>query len=515
MPPVLYGPDGLPIRRKALREEISGPTVTGVRSPWRELVGSDVTPRKVAGLLRAADQGDGAAYLALADDIEERDLHYAAVLGVRKRQVSQLPVVVEAVSDARDDVAAADLAREWLGRDDLEDDLFDLLDALGKGYAVAEILWEPSAGGRRLWPRLEARDPAWFRFSRTDGKTPQLIADNGSDTPLPAWKFVTHRGRFKTGIPLRSGLARAAAWAWCFKSFDLKAWLIFCEVYGHPLRLGKYDPGASEADKATLLRAVRDIAQDAAAIIPEGMTIEFVATQSQSTGELYERMVTYWDQQVSKLVLGQVGTTDAIAGGYAVGKVHDGVRGDIERADAKALAGTLNRDLVRPLIDLNLGPREAYPRIRIGRPEETDLAQLTGALQVLVPLGLRVSMSEVRDKLGLADPDPDEEVLAPAAPLPGPVVTAAQARLPPKGAVDDTDRAVIQALGASAPLVEGWLGEVRRIVETSPDLETAIDRLSALTPDTGLDTLQALLQDAMVAQALEGAVGVVDGGRDA
>ncbi|CCG07346.1 DUF935 domain-containing protein [Pararhodospirillum photometricum] len=512
MPATIYGPDGEPIRRRDLQDEISGPTLTGVRSPWREAMASDVTPRKVARLLRAADQGDGAAYLALADDIEERDLHYAAVLGVRKRQVSQLPIAVEAASDARDDVAAADLVREWLARDELEDDLFDLLDALGKGYAVAELLWELSAGGQRLWPRLEARDPAWFRFDRRDGRTPLLLDDGGQERPLPPWKFVIHRGRFKTGIPLRSGLARAAAWAWCFKSFDLKAWLILCEVYGHPLRLGKYDTGASEKDKDTLMRAVRGIAQDTAAIIPQGVEIEFIDTKITSSGQLYERLVTYWDQQVSKLVLGQVGTTDAIAGGYAVGKVHDGVREDIERADAKALAGTLNRDAVRPLVDINLGPRDAYPRVRIGRTEETDLAQLTGALQVLVPLGLRVSASEVRDKLGLADPDADEAVLTP----PAPVLTAAHSQKPPlptsTAPRDSSDRAVAQLLEASTPTLQGWLGEIRALVEASPDLETAIDRLSALRPDASLEALQRLMQDALLAQALGGAAEVPGGG---
>jgi phage gp29-like protein len=41
----------------------------------------------------------------------------------------------------------------------------------------------------------------------------------------------------------------------------------------------------------------------------------------------------------------------------------------IERADARALAGVLNRDLVRPWIDLEFGPQQQYPRLVIARPE--------------------------------------------------------------------------------------------------------------------------------------------------
>jgi len=68
---------------------------------------------------------------------------------------------------------------------------------------------------------------------------------------------------------------------------------------------------------------------------------------------------------------------------------------------------------VRPFIDLNFGPQKEYPRIVLREPETEDLDRLSLALNRLVPMGLRVSASEIRDKFGLADPGEDEEVLAP------------------------------------------------------------------------------------------------------
>ena len=38
-----------------------------------------------------------------------------------------------------------------------------------------------------------------------------------------------------------------------FKNYDLKDWVSFAEVYGLPLRLGKYAPGASEANESSRL----------------------------------------------------------------------------------------------------------------------------------------------------------------------------------------------------------------------------------------------------------------------
>ncbi len=53
----------------------------------------------------------------------------------------------------------------------------------------------------------------------------------------------------------------------------------------------------------------------------------------------------------------------------AQAQVHNDVRVDILEADAKALANTLNRDLLRPYIDLNFGPQADYPRIELEVPK--------------------------------------------------------------------------------------------------------------------------------------------------
>ncbi|MDQ0454707.1 DUF935 domain-containing protein [Rhizobium paknamense] len=404
---------GNPIRPTQMKQEQAAPTVIGVRRPVGNHQAPGLTPPKLARILRESLDGDPERYLELAEDMEERNEHYAGVLGVRKRQVSGLEITVEAASDAADDVAAADLVRDVIDRDDLEDELFDILDAVGKGFSATEIIWDTSEGQWTV-DALKWRDPRWFVFDRNDGETLRLRGPAGDEDLWPA-KWIVHRSKIKSGLTIRGGLARSAAWAYLFKTFTASDWAIFCEAYGQPLRIGKYGENASEEDKAILLRAVSSVASDFAATIPEGMLIEFVQASITGSIDLYERRADWLDRQISKLVLGQTGTTDAQAGGYAVGKVHDGVREDIERADARQLAATLNRDLIIPLVSLNLGPRKKYPKIRIGRPDETDINNLVSNVVKLVPLGLKVGMSTMRDKLGLPDPDKDEELLMPRA----------------------------------------------------------------------------------------------------
>lgn len=409
---VWYDAYGREVDVSALKTEQAVPVVSGVRRHHALHPANGLTPGRLAQILRTSIDADPEQYLALAEDMEERDLHYAGTLGIRKRQVAGLEIAVDAAGDDARSVDAADLVRAAVARDGFEDELIDILDAVGKGFSCTEIIWETS-GGQWRPKRLAWRDPRWFTFDPVDGETPLLRSETGQPEPLNPFGWIRHIAKAKSGLPIRGGLARAVAWTFLFKSFTSKDWAIFCEAYGQPLRLGKWAEGATEADKQKLLDAVASIGTDYAAIIPTSMAVEFVKADVSGSHELYEKRADWLDRQVSKVVLGQTGTTDAIAGGHAVGKTHDQVREDIEKADARQVSATLNRDFARPLVDFEYGPQKAYPKIRIGRPDAIDVDKLVKNVTSLVPFGLRVGMSTMRDRLGLPDPSADEEILKP------------------------------------------------------------------------------------------------------
>jgi phage gp29-like protein len=368
--------------------------------------------------LREADQGDPIRYLELAEVIEERDPHYLGVLGTRKRCVSQIDITVEPGTDDKVGLMHADMVRNWLKREELADELFYILDSIGKCDSFTEIIWDSSMG-QWLPERLEWRDPRWFRFDRRDLRTPLMLDDHGHEVALPAFRFIHASIKAKSGLPLRSGLARVAAWGWMFKAFTQRDWAIFTQTYGQPLRVGKFGAGASEKDIDTLFDAVANIAGDCAAVIPEGMKIDFIESKTiGSSSDLYEKRADWLDKQISKAVIGQTATTDAVTGGLGSGKEHREVQEDIERADSKALAAILNRDLIRPWIDLEYGPQNSYPRLKIARPEAEDLTALATQLGILVPLGFRVKTAQVSEKFGLEEAGDGDAVLGQIAPEP-------------------------------------------------------------------------------------------------
>jgi phage gp29-like protein len=470
-----------------LRDELTAPTVTGLRSIITGHPEEGLGPVQLAGLLREAELGNLIPAMWLAEAMEEKNLHYRSVLATRKLQVSALPIQVTAASDDAIDQRAADLVRDFCEGPLLRGALFDILDAVGKGFSVSELIWELQLGEWRP-ARIEWRFPQWFVFDRVDGKTilmrggpgdgasafqaaPDELSRGNFGTPLPPNKFITHIHRSKSGLPIRGGLMRPAAWAYMFQNFSVKAWAIFLEVYGHPLRVGKYETGASKEDKATLLRAVRNIATDAAAIIPQGMEIEFVEAANSTGASPHQVQLDWWNAQISKLVLGQTGTTDA---GQYVGTAdaHEHVRGDICDDDAAQLGASLSRDVVRPLVDLNVGPRPRYPILSIGEPETEDTAALMDNIKTFVALGGQVSESWLGGKLGVPPPEPGEAVLK--APAPVPAFGAA-----PNGDGDEQDPAGANAADLPAPATAkgGRFAVQAQLPQTAAPVTDAIDAL--------------------------------------
>ena len=182
----LYDAYGREVDTGMLREEQAAPTMAGVRNIYSVMHPSiGLTPERLSGILQQAEFGDPFLYLELAEEMEEKDLHYLAVLGTRKNAVAQLDLVVRAASSGSEDQRAAAMVREMIADGPLQLDsvLFDVLDALGKGFSATEIIWDTS--GREWFPaQLKWRDPRWFAFDWISGEEILVRTLNGQAIPV-------------------------------------------------------------------------------------------------------------------------------------------------------------------------------------------------------------------------------------------------------------------------------------------------------------------------------------------
>lgn len=400
----------------ALLTEQARPMIGSIISPTRISSADGLTPARLASLVKRADQGNVEAYLILAAEIEERDSHLSSVISTRKLAVSGSPVHVEAASDSAHDRAIAEDVEQLVKAPEFSGLVLDLLDGLMKGFSAVEIIWNRDVS---QWTplRYEFREQRHFVFDADTLTTPRLrsLASPVDGEELKPFSWIVHKPKLRSGIPIRTGLARTASILYAAKRFDMEAWMKYLDVFSVPTRLGKY-PSSAADQKRELLRAIQQIGVDACAVIPEEMTVELLETKGSSgNNNIFSVTADYFDQQMSKLILGQTLTSDSGGGSYAQGRVHNQVRQDIRKADALAVAATINRDLIKVFIDLNYGPQQAYPIISIQVEDPEDITALMTSVKTFVNLGGRVEMSSLRDRLGLPEPAEGAELLQPEA----------------------------------------------------------------------------------------------------
>lgn len=388
--------------------------VAQIQDKYSTYPSNGLTPVRLAQIFREADAGDTLRQMELFEEMEEKDPHLFSQLQTRKNAVTGLDYEIIAFSDDEYDKHIAEfVSQEIKSLENLEDVLMDLLDAIGKGIAVSELIWGYDEG-KFIIEDIKWRHQKKFFWDEHDNFK-VITRDFPQGIELPENKFIIHRYKARSGHPSRAGVLRVIAWMYLFKNYDIKDWVSFCEVFGMPLRLGKYNPSASDEDKLALMRALIMIGTDAAGIIPEGTEIEFKESSKTTSINVYESLARFCDEQISKAILGQTLTSDSSGGGsYAQSKTHNEVRHDLTVADCKALAATLRRDLIRPLVFFNFGEDKRIPYIRFDCEEAGDLKETADIYKTLIcDIGLKVPVSHLYKKFSIPKPEKEEEIATP------------------------------------------------------------------------------------------------------
>lgn len=371
---------------------------------WSSYPSVGLTPGRLAEIFREADQGLVWRQMELFEEMEEKDAHLAALLQIRKMAVLSKDYEVLAYAKTPEDERIAGVVGDLVyAIPHLEEAFLDLLDAIGKGFALAEIIWEV-AGGQARVAELRWIPPKKVVFAE-DLKPRLLTAEaRWQGVAPPPWKVIYHRYKARSGYACRSGVLRVVGWMYLLKNYALKDWAAFNEVFGMPLRLGKYDPAASPTDRDALVQAIRNLGSDAAGVISKATEIEFVEAASRTgNANPYKVMAEFCNREMSKAVLGQTLTTDTAGatGTYAAARVHAQVRGDLVEADCLALATTLREQLLRPLVGFNFGWDRPVPWFRFKYEEEADLKTLSEVYRNLAALGLPLSKEHLADRFGI------------------------------------------------------------------------------------------------------------------
>lgn len=463
------------------------PQTAGLVTRQREIAGHPargLTPAKLHRILEEAERGDLVAQSELAQDMEERNGHLAAELDKRRRAVIQLDWTVEPPRNPSDAERADAEYLDELLRDvpEWEDVLYDLTDAYLHGFAALEIEW--ARQGREYRPaRLTHRPQTWFRLDAETRTELRLRDDSAAGAALWPLGWLVHRHRARSGYLHRIGLVRSLCWPYLFQSYGVGDLAELLEIYGIPVRIGHYPASATPEQKATLLRALSGIGHNAAAALPEGMTVDFEA-HAQGSADPYQALIGWCERTISKILIGGTLTSDSGSGTNtnALGRVHETALWDLVTSDCRQLAGGIQTGLLGPLLMLNRGHRDTtrLPRLVFDLSEPEDMKMYSEALPPLAALGLRIPRAWAHERLGIPEPDGNEPVLQPP-----PAPPAAVPAVPPAPAP-------LAALSARLPATVPDTPE-RITARLRDDAQAGMDRLLATLgePPAEIATLSA------------------------
>lgn len=378
-----------------------------------------ITPSKLKSILEDAENGDITAQHELFMDIEEQDSSIGANIQTRKRAILTLDWRIAEPRNATpaEEKLQTEIDELFYQYPNLENLLMDMMDAVGHGFSALEIEWKLE-NGKYIPHNFIPRSQSWFKLDKNDNlllKTP----NNTMGEPLRPFGWVVHSHKSRSVQLARMGLFRTLAWLYMFKHYSVRDFAEFLELYGMPIRIGKYGAGATNEEKRTLLRALAQIGHNAAGIMPDSMAIELhnaANTGAGSGNNPFLQMVDWCEKSIARLILGQTLTSgaDGKSSTNALGNVHNEVRRDLLVSDAKQVAQTITQQIILPYLQINVDPNIALHRVpyfEFDTKKYDDLSTFADAIPKLVGIGVQIPEKWTRDKLGIPEAQDGEVVL--------------------------------------------------------------------------------------------------------
>lgn len=290
-----------------------------------------------------------------------------------------------------------------------------MMDAVGKKYAVHELLWKPDLKGLTCQFNFV---PLWF-FENRYGMM-RFLEQEGMFDGIP---MAPHEWMVTCGM----GLMKATAVSYMYKNLSLKDWVSFNEKHGMPWLHAKSEAKYESPEWTALVEALQDAANEYALVTGQGDELNVVNTGNAGTlpfPELVERM----DRFIAALWRGGDLSTMA-KGGDGVGATpqQDEVSA-IEQGDAMWISETLQMKIDPIVIGYHFGDTKPMAYVKVCAPEKKNIPQELSIDRFFLENGVPLGQESRLEFYNRALPAPGETPMRKSEPKPGPERFAANER---------------------------------------------------------------------------------------
>jgi len=446
-------------------------------SSWRYRFGRRISLDGIETAMRLAEYGSMQRITDLSRETIDTDPHLAAVLNKRFGASSSLPYEVRPATGPNIDQEKAryyaDCTRMMLHNlSGFRENIRQLAWAIFDGRAAQELIWRPMNNGTRheeygrvtmtvesinwIHPRRINFGPRReLRIYPSDGSYSGQFAEVGISLDTNdlkrtgLWrKFIQWAPSFFGEYAEREGIARRCLYYSFFKRYSARERMILLELFGKPWRILEVpdDSRASIEDLVAGDRIIDGLGRSYSARIPRGTKLD-VVQPAKGSGEVHADVIKESDHQISKLVLGQIGTTDGVSAGMNSPQAHvmQGEQQVILQSDANDLSEIIERDLTDAFIEVNFGYKALThaPNFLLRYDLPTDRKKEVERVDAALKAGLPVAMAEAYEVSGFRIPAETEPTIridqpptpptSPVAPAPRPVIVYPPNNSPPSG----------------------------------------------------------------------------------
>jgi len=202
------------------------------------------------------------------------------------------------------------------------------------------------------------------------------------------------------GNPYDKGILEKVALMQLYKRWALGAWSEYMEIYGQPTRIGKTNVRDEESFN-NMVNMLGNMGTNSWGVFNHEDELEFVDSTKSGTGDsIYEHLVKYCDEQISKIIVGQTMTSDN-GSSRSQAEVHEGVASSIFLDDQTEIEYLVNDELIPRMIKIGRGglyQQLANHRFEFFREEKITLLERSQIDKAITEMGKTLTDEYIIEK---------------------------------------------------------------------------------------------------------------------
>lgn len=375
---------------------IFNPSTYSVIYKTTQDLGDQLDPELAAYYLQMASNGNTSGQSKLCDEMVLRDADIASVWGIRNSAISSLEWTITGDDETLNNTIKEKLANISGNWDANYSDMAQLISYLNlavlHGFSTTQIVWDDSGTGIEgfnLIPHSHfnvdlTKNLPYLTIEKKDGKPKTVFPEKGD--------WVLHRYNTRTNNICRSGLVRPLIYIQSYKKLVQGDYLRYLEKFGMPLVKATVEADFAEIDslkRAKLVQFLENWSSDGYLVDTKDLTLDMIQP-SQQSGNQFQDCLKHFQSQVARLLIGQESSMFADAANKSSAQVMDAIRKGLMDSDIKAIEQTINRDIIKPLVDRNVSGVKNYPKFSFDLSNATDIRDVATSLQMIAQSGVQL-----------------------------------------------------------------------------------------------------------------------------